>query len=207
MEILYNFEGYAYTTVLWSGTNQQYALRVAAKKCNWLLKKYHIQGDLNRIPASVANCNPYLKKFVYPDTGAKNYQTVLQYAGQNIPQYPSKYDTELYRMTLEALKLNTHNNSGNVITGAQYIKGGDTDANSDTYANVGQHLVLMDVGKNGINTGLNLTENPLIIQEVFNANAPSDGAGNASTLYLDLICGFSVVCRINGYQNVSVLTV
>ena len=39
MEILYNFEGYAYTTVLWSGTNQQYALRVAAKKCNWLLKK------------------------------------------------------------------------------------------------------------------------------------------------------------------------
>ena len=43
MEILYNFEGYAYTTVLWSGTNQQYALRVAAKKRNWLLKKYHIQ--------------------------------------------------------------------------------------------------------------------------------------------------------------------
>ena len=65
MEILYNFEGYAYTTVLWSGTNQQYALRVAAKKCNWLLKKYHLQGDLNRIPASVANCNPFLKTLAW----------------------------------------------------------------------------------------------------------------------------------------------
>ena len=65
----------------------------------------------------------------------------------------------------------------------------------------------MDLGKNGINTGLNLTENPLIIQELFAGNSPSDGAGNSSTLYMDLICGFGYVCRVNGYQNISVLTV
>ena len=207
MEILYNFEAYTYNTVLWSGTNQQYALRVAAKKCNWLLKKYHVQGDLNRVPTS--NCNPYLKKFVYPDTGGVNYQSVLQYASQTIPQYPSKYDTELYRMTLESLKLNKHNDTGNVMTGAQYVIPplvGLTDAACATYSGVPQHLVLYDLGKNGINTGLNLSENPLIINEIFSGNAPYDGTATASTLYMDLVCGYSVVARINGYQNISIAT-
>jgi hypothetical protein len=209
MEILYNFEAYAYTTVLWSGTNQQYAMRVAAKKCNWVLKKYHVQGDLNRCPTS--NCNPYLKKFVYPDTGATNYQSVLQYAGMNIPQYPSKYDTELYRLTMDALKLSKYNDAGNIMTGAQYVisagTGVQTDSACATYTGVGQHLVLIDLAKNGLNTGINLTENPLIVQEVFNANAPYDGAGNASTLYMDLIVGYSVVARVNGYQSISIATV
>ena len=81
MEILYNFEAYTYTSVLWSGTPNHYALRVAAKKCNWLLKKYHVHADMNRSSADATKCNPYHKKFVYPDTGGKNYQSVLQYSG------------------------------------------------------------------------------------------------------------------------------
>ena len=208
MEILYNYEQYAYTTVLWSGTNQQYALRVAASKCNWLLKKYHVQGDLNRVPTS--GDNPYLKKWVYPDTSAVNYQSVLQYAGENIPQYPSKYDTELFRMTMESLELDDYNNAGNAMTGAQYVISATsalTDSACATYLNVPQHLVIYPLSKNGLNTGISLVDNPLIIQEVFQGNSPDDGTTTASTLYMDLICGFSTYMRVNSYQNVSIETV
>ena len=198
----------------WDGTSNNVALRVAGKSCNWLLEKNHVQGDLNRVPTS--NANPYLKKIPHPvssSTGAApvDYEFKLTYGGTTIPQTPVKKNIQLYRLSVESLKMDTFNNVGNIVTKSQYsISAGSgiaTDALCATYDIIPQHLVFADLTTNGINCGLSVIDEPLIVSDVLGTNSVMDGAAGASILYKDCIVGFSIVAKLKGYQNCDISSV
>ncbi len=208
-DILYNYEQYAFMSNLWSGTSNNVALRVAAKKCNWALLKNHVLADFNRCSAVDGRANPYIKKFPFPDTSANDYQLNLTYGGKSIPQSALKKAIQMYRFSIENLKLDAYNNVGNIMTKAQYIAKNITDANCATYSNIPQHLVFVDLSKAGINTGISLIDEPLIVSDVLSANAPVSGVdgSTASVLYKDSIIGYSVIASLTGYQNIEVSSV
>jgi hypothetical protein len=100
------------------------------------------------------------------------------------------------------------NNVGNLVTRSQYSlsagSGVATDALCATYSNIPQHAVFIDLSRNGINTGLSLVDEPLIIQNILSVNALYNGAGRAGNLFMDVFIGYSIVVELLGYQHASV---
>jgi len=73
-----------------------------------------------------------------------------------IPQTQSRRDVNLHELTLIDVRGDESRNRGNIIIRSQFLVNTDTDANLRTYSNIPQHLLFIDLARNGINTGLSL---------------------------------------------------
>jgi hypothetical protein len=85
--IRYNFEGCSPQSFAMPSTSNSVAVRVAAKSANWAWIKYHVDGDDNHCPTVAAN--PFIKKFVHPDSSGAEYTLTISHGGDQIPQTPT----------------------------------------------------------------------------------------------------------------------
>lgn len=184
--VVYNYERTHYQTKVWDQNTNQITIVKDAGSANMLLVRFRLSSELNT--KSYKN----LAKSIYPTYAFTKIS--LTHGGVEIPQTPlvSAYDT--YDQLMKVYGVRDDNDQGSLINITNYVA-----ANCGAIPSIVQvspktnleavpfYFLAYDLTTNGLGTGINMNDSPLIFS--------TEASGGATTsLYVDCFLTYSAIC-------------